>query len=180
MARGAAARRYAKALFQIAQDASEVDTIRAELAALAGLIEEHADLRDVLMQPLYPVSERRAVLAAVADGLGGGATLRSFYSLLIDQRRLVDFDVIAQEFGRLADDAAGRTKVKVRSAAPLTGEQAARLQRALSTRTGQEVELEQEIDPSLIGGVVAQVGDRLYDGSLRTQLQQLRSGLGRG
>lgn len=180
MARGAAARRYAKALFQIAQEASEVDRIRGEIEALGALLRENQELDDVLMRPLHPVAQRRAVLEAVADGLGAGSTLRAFFSFLIDQRRLLDLAVVEEEFARLADEAAGRVKVQVRSATPLSEAQHERLKRALSARTGQEVEIEHELDPSLIGGVVAQVGDQLYDGSLRTQLQQLRSGLGRG
>ena len=105
--------------------------------------------------------------------------LRRFYSFLIDQRRLVEFAAIEQEFGRLADIAAGLTVARVRSANPLSDDQQARLQRALTARSGRKVTLELEVDPSLLGGLVAQIGDTVFDGSLTTQLNQLRAGLAR-
>ncbi len=180
MARAAAAERYAKALFQLAKEHGNVDAVRGELAALGGLLQENDELREVLLQPLHPTGQRRAVLATVAEKLGASALLRSFYSFLIDQRRLVDYAAIEAAFGELADRDAGRTKAQVRCAAPLTDEQRSRLQRALGARAGGDVELEIEIDPSLLGGVVAQIGDTVYDGSLKSQLQQLRASLARG
>jgi F-type H+-transporting ATPase subunit delta len=103
--------------------------------------------------------------------------LRRFYAYLIDRRRLVAFDEIEAEFVRLADEAAGRAKALIRSAQPLDEGQRARLARALAERAGRAVELEIEVDESLIGGLVAQLGDTVYDGSLRTQLTHLRSAL---
>jgi F-type H+-transporting ATPase subunit delta len=78
---------------------------------------------------------------------------------------------------RLADEAAGRAKARVRTAQPLSAEQQQRLARALAARAGRAVELEVEVDPTLVGGLVAQLGDTVYDGSLQTQLAQLRSAL---
>ncbi|MAE93387.1 MAG: ATP synthase F1 subunit delta [Deltaproteobacteria bacterium] len=180
MARAAAATRYAKALFQLAKEHGSVDPVRGELRALCALLEDNADLRDVLLQPIHPALQRRAVLEAVAEKLDASALLRSFYSFLIDQRRLVDIDTIEEAYGELADADAGLTKALVRSASPLSDDQRARLQRALSTRAGSEVELQVEIDASLLGGVVAQIGDTVYDGSLRSQLEQLRASLSHG
>jgi F-type H+-transporting ATPase subunit delta len=90
---------------------------------------------------------------------------------------LVDFDAIEAEYMKLADEAAGRAKARIRTAQPLTDAQRERLARALAARAGRAVELEVELDPALIGGLVAQLGDTVYDGSLRTQLLQLRSAL---
>ena len=180
MARTTAARRYAKALFSLAREDGRVAEVRAEVERLGRLIEESPELRGVLLQPLHPVAERRAVLAAVAERLGASPLLQHFLSFLVDQRRLVDWEAIEAEFARLADAAAGLTKARVRSATPLTDAQRARLQRALEAKTGGRIELEIEIDPALVGGAVAQVGDMVYDGSLRTQLRQLRASLARG
>jgi F-type H+-transporting ATPase subunit delta len=180
MAKAAAARRYAKALFTLAQEDGRAAEMREEVERLGGLLRESAELRAVLLRPLHPVAQRRAVLAAVAERLGASSLLRRFLSFLIDQRRLVDYEAIEGEFLRLADAAAGVTQARVRSAAPLTAAQRERLQRALQQQVGGRVELALEIDPSLVAGAVAQVGDLVYDGSLSTQLRQLRASLARG
>jgi F-type H+-transporting ATPase subunit delta len=120
------------------------------------------------------------VLAAVAARLGASPLLRNFLSFLVDQRRLVDWAGIQEEYGRLADQAAGLTQARVRSASALSDAQHERLQRALGRKSGGRVELEVEVDPTLLGGAVAQLGDLVYDGSLRTQLRQLRASLARG
>jgi F-type H+-transporting ATPase subunit delta len=180
MPRAAAARRYAKALFSLARETGRVEEVRAEVETLGSLIEGNAELRAVLLQPLHPAAQRRAVLRAVAERIGASPLLKNFLSFLVDQRRLVDWAAIQAEYARLADAAAGLTQVRVRSASPLSDAQRERLRRALERRSGGRVELEVEIDPALLGGAVAQVGDLVYDGSLRTQLQQLRASLARG
>lgn len=177
MAKGAAARRYAKALFQIAGEADQVDAIRADLESFQALLDRESELRDVLLQPIYPTAQRRAVLDAVVTSAGAGETLRHFYAFLIDQRRLVDLEGITGEYRRLADEAAGTTQAHIASASPLSAQQLERLRTALKARTGREVELSVNVDPSLLGGVVAQVGDLVFDGSLKTQLTQLRASL---
>ncbi len=82
--------------------------------------------------------------------------------------------------GHLADEAAGRTRARIVSASPLSDAQRSRLRSALAARTGLQVDLEESVDSSLLGGAVASVGGLVFDGSLRTQLEQLRSSLTRG
>jgi F-type H+-transporting ATPase subunit delta len=177
MPAAAAPRRYARALFALAREEGRVEEVRGELRRLGETLAANPELRGVLFQPLVPASERRRVLEAVAARLNAGALLLRFYAYLIDQRRLVDFDAIEAEYVKLADEAAGRAKARIRTAQPLTDAQRERLARALAARAGRAVELEVEVDPALIGGLVAQLGDTVYDGSLRTQLVQLRSAL---
>jgi F-type H+-transporting ATPase subunit delta len=179
MARGAAARRYAKALFQLAKEEGQLDAVRGQVGDLTRLLEEHEALREVLLQPLHPVAERRAVLAGVADKLGVGPMLKSFLGLLVDNRRLVDFEAIRDELERLAAADAGLRTAQVRTATPLSDAQRERLRAALSRRVGGELQLEVEQDPALLGGVVAQVGDLVFDGSLKSQLERLRASLTR-
>jgi len=180
VAGAAAARRYAKALFALGHDADRTEEVRAELDALAALFVEVPALRDALFRPLHPVAERRAALDAVAERLSSSADVRHFYAFLIDQRRIVDFPAIHAEYGRLADEAAGRVAARVTSSTPLSDDQQQRLRRALNARTGREVHLEIEVDDALVGGLVARVGDVVFDGSIRTHLQQLRSNLTKG
>lgn len=177
MASGAAGRRYAKALFQLASEVGQVAAVRAELDGLAVVIAENPAFADVLHQPLYPVKERRAVLDAVAERIQASALLRRFYQVLIDHRRLLDFETIRAEFTRLADEQAGVVRAQVRSARALSEAQQERLRRVLGARLGRDVTLETSVEPALLGGLIAQVGDLVFDGSLRTQLRQLRSSL---
>jgi F-type H+-transporting ATPase subunit delta len=176
----AAARRYARALFALAREEDRVDPVRAELDALTQLLEENTELRRAIFRPLHPGAERRAVLQAVCERLGSSSTVRNFCAFLVDQRRVIDLDGICQAYRQLADAASGRTHARVVSASPLRDEQRERLRRTLSTRTGKQVEFEESVDPSLLGGAVATVGGLVFDGSLRTQLEQLRASLMKG
>ena len=176
----AAARRYARALFALAQEGGAIEPVRAELARIDAQLEETPELRAALFRPLHPVAERRAVLRSVAQRESLSREVQSFLLLLIDRRRIVDFDAIVAEYERLADAAAGRIAAEVVAASPLRDDQRERLRRALSARVGSDVELAVKIDPALIGGAIARVGGLVFDGSLRTQLAQLRDNLTRG
>jgi len=174
---GKAARRYARALFSLAQESADTASIRRELDDMARLLAANPDLRRRLFQPLHPVRERREVLKSICEQGRGSPVIRNFFAYLIEQRRLVSFEAIHDEFIRLADEAAGRVRAEVRSASPLRDQQRARLVDALARRTGKEIELTVHVDPSLIGGAIATVGGLVFDGSLRTQLSQLRETL---
>jgi len=173
----AAARRYARALFSLAGEEGRVEAVRAELDALHRLFAESSELRHAIFRPLHPAAERRSVLSSLCTRLGSSTTVANFFRFLVDRRRLIDFDVIYEEFGRLADAAAGRLRAKVVSATQLRDEQRERLRRALAARTGKQIELEEAVDDSLLGGAVATVGGVVFDGSLRTQLAQLHGSL---
>ncbi|MDJ0868887.1 MAG: ATP synthase F1 subunit delta [Myxococcota bacterium] len=178
MARGsAAAQRYARALFGLATEASRVDAVRDELAQLLAAIDQSPELGEVLTRPLYPAAQRRAVLASVAQRLGLSPVVSNFCAFLIDQRRTGDLAAIRDEYVRLAEEAAGQVRGEVVSATPLSDAHLARLRAALSRRTGREVELAARVDPKLLAGAIARVGDLVFDGSLRTQLDQLRANL---
>jgi F-type H+-transporting ATPase subunit delta len=175
-----AAIRYAKALFSLAKEEHRVSDVRNELEWLAALFAENDELREALLTPLHPADERKSVLNAIAERASLSPLLKNFCSYLIDQRRLVAYAAIRDEFVRLADEDAGLINAQVVTASPLGDRRKDRLRRALSERTGREVRLDVSVDPSLIGGAVAKVGDLVFDGSLRTQLSQLRANLLKG
>ena len=172
-----AALRYAKALFSLARDERVVSEVRAEIESLASLFSENEELRHALLTPLHPADQRKAALRALAERLSLSPLVVNFTSYLIDQRRLVDYAAIATEYGRLADEDQGLLTAEVLSASDLDERRQDRLRRALSDRTGRQVRLQVEVDPALLGGAIAKVGDLVFDGSIRTQLQHLRSNL---
>jgi F-type H+-transporting ATPase subunit delta len=180
MRSSAAARRYARALFSLAKEDGRTGDVRREIDVLTELFAGSAELREALLTPLHPVKERRAVLRAISERAGLSQLIRNFYSYLIEQRRLVDFPGISAEFARLVDEDSGVMTAEVVAAAPLDEGHRDRLRLALSARTGYDVRLQIEIDPDLIGGAIAKVGDLIFDGCIRTQLEQLRSNLTRG
>jgi F-type H+-transporting ATPase subunit delta len=175
-----AARRYARALFSLANDEGRIAAVRDELDAMRRLFADNAELRHAIFRPLHPVSERRAVLRSVCERLATSRTVSNFLGFLVERRRLIDFGVILGEYGRLADAAAGRVRAEIVSAARLRDDQRERLRRALAARTGKQVELEERVEPALLGGAVASVAGVVFDGSLRTQLVALRSSLTKG
>ncbi len=175
-----AARRYARALFSLARDDGSVDAVREQIAGLADLLSSNDELRHAILRPLHPSKERRAALDGVCQRLGVSDTFRNFCAFLVDQRRVIEFEAIRNAFVELADAAAGVERAEVVSASPLSDAQKDRLRRALSERTGRQIELSERVDPSLLGGAVARVGGLVFDGSLRTQLEQLRGSLTRG
>jgi F-type H+-transporting ATPase subunit delta len=180
MRTSAAARRYARALFELAREEHRVSDVRRELERVTGAIDESAELSDALFTPLHPVEQRKQVLAAVATSLELSTTMKHFQSLLIDRRRLVDFPAIAEEFARLADENSGLMTAEVTAASPIDDRRKDRLRRALSQATGREVRLEVTVNPELIGGAIAKVGDVVFDGTLSAQLDQLRASLTKG
>lgn len=178
--KGGAAHRYAKALFGLASDEHRQREVRAELDQLTALFGESPELRAALLTPRHPAQQRKSALAAISERAGVSPLVRKFLSYLIDQRRLIDLGAIARAYAELADQAEGLLTAEVISAGPLDERRKDRLRRALSDRTGREVKLEIEIDPGLIGGAIAKVGDLVFDGSLRTQLGLLRANLTKG
>ena len=176
----AVAKRYARALFALAREEGRIDAVAGELDGLGSLLDQSRELRDALLTPLHPAAQRKAVLNALSDRLGLSATMRHFHAFLVDQRRLVQFEAIREEYKRLAAEASGRVKAHVVSAGPLDDARRSQLERALTQRTGRQIELDVQVDPKLIGGAIATVGDLVFDGSLRTQLAQLRANLTKG
>jgi F-type H+-transporting ATPase subunit delta len=180
MTGGTAAHRYAKALFGLAEDERRHREVRSELDNLSSLFDGSRELRDALLTPVHPASDRKAALRAIAARAAVSPLVQNFLSYLIDQRRLIDFHAIVEAYGEFADLAEGLMTAEVISASPLDERRKDRLRRALSERTGREVRLEIKVDAALIGGAIAKVGDLVFDGSLRTQLGQLRANLTKG
>lgn len=179
MAQIALSRRYARALLEVAVEENSVEEVVDRLQALASAIEQSAELRFVLTSPSYDREVRLKVLQAIL-ATGGGkvpSSLENTVRLLNDRSKLQALPGISRALIELADQRAGRVRGVVTSAQPLGPELLAQLTQELAALSGKQVVVETRTDPSLIGGVSAQVGSMLYDGSLRTQLHQLRQQL---
>jgi F-type H+-transporting ATPase subunit delta len=174
---GSVARRYARALFGIGVDAGNYETLGREIDDLAGLLSASSELRNALENPVFKLDEKRAVLEQILPRVTPTAEVRRFILLLLDRRRLVLLPAIARAYRDLADAHAGRVRARVTSAEPLSAAAVEGVRRALAQRTGKQVIVETDVDPELIGGIVARVGDLVLDGSVRTQLADLRTKL---
>jgi len=174
----AVARRYAKSLSDLAHSEGCLDQVAADLNILAGILAESVELRDALGNPSIPLGERSGVLGAVVAKTKAHKITRNFLSLLLDNNRLGAFDDILVAFEQYYDERIGRVRARVCSAAALDKATLAALEKHLLKVTGKaEIILETEVDPSLIGGIVTHVGDRVFDGSIRTQLNLLQTKL---
>jgi F-type H+-transporting ATPase subunit delta len=174
---GSVARRYARALFGIGVDAGNFEALGQEIGELATLWSSSADLRELLENPVFRAEEKRRVLEQLLPRVAPTAEVRRLALLLLERRRIMLLPAIARAYRDIADAHTGRLRARVTSAEPLTPTAVDRVRRALEERTGKKVIVETAVDASLIGGVVAQVGDLVLDGSVRTQLADLRTKL---
>lgn len=180
IAAGEIARRYARAVFGLGDTPAARAKLADDVATLAQQIHESDDLRRVLFTPIHPRAERKAVVHELAQRLGISTEVRAVAEILVDENRTQLLPALRDEMRRLVDAEAGRVEAHVTSARPLDAAAQEQLRRALSQRVGSEVVLALEVDPTLIGGVVARVGDLLFDGSIRTQLETLGANLKKG
>lgn len=176
------ARRYARALIDVASETGAFDRVADQLDALANGMNTHPDLRDVLLNPAYTRTQRGAVIDALmaAQAKAGGKldpTVVSVLNLLLDRNRFGYLPDIARLYREFADARAGRVRGKVTTAAPLAKDLVTKMEQALEKSLQRNVILETAVDPALLGGVSAQVGSMLFDGSLRSQLEELRRSL---
>lgn len=177
MAAGSLARRYAKALLEIGVASQTYDAIGKEVERIAATMSSSADLRAALANPSFASEKRRAVLEDLIKRLALSKPVRAFVLLLLDKGRIEKLPDIARAYATLVDEHANRVRATVTSPKPLDAATAERIKKALEKQTGKTVVLEKREDPSLLGGIVTQLGDTLYDGSVKTQLEQMRAQL---
>jgi len=173
-------RRYGRAIFELAIEADQSAEVLRDLERVRELCASHDGLADVLFRPVHPASERRGVWNSIARRGELTPVVRNFCAYLIDNGRMGDLPGIVEEVERLVDERAGISRGEIIAAAPLQEADLQRLRTALSERVGRELDLTVSVEPELVGGLIAKVGDLVFDGSLRTQLEQLRSNLTKG
>jgi F-type H+-transporting ATPase subunit delta len=174
---GSIARRYAKALFDLAVEAGKVEAWSESLQSLKQAVESSEELRDVLVNPIYAKEQRRAIGQKLVAALRLDAEPANLLYLLGDRNRLAYLGAVVDVFAELADEKLGRVRARVTSAVPLDPAAAKAISDKLAHVTRATVILDRAVDPELLGGVVAQVGSFTYDGSVKTQLEDLRRSL---
>ncbi len=174
---GVIAKRYATALLEIGVETSSLDTLVQEMERAAATYESSSELRSSLDNPLVPLPAKRAILQDVANGLSMSDTGRNALGLLLDRRRMRALPAIAQRLKEMADEKRGLLRAQVLTAMPLPEDYYQRLQAQLERVTGRRIALDRKLDPTLICGVVARVGDTVYDGSILSRLKQMRDSL---
>jgi F-type H+-transporting ATPase subunit delta len=171
------ARRYAKALFDLGNEQSSLDKLGADLRAFASAMKTSPELVQTLSSPAIRKSDRKKVVDALLQRFGVVTTTRNTLYLLLEGERLGSIPAISRELDRMIEAKAGRVSAEVVSAKPLDPSQLSQITATLEKLSGKKVSISSRQDPELLGGVVAKVGDTVFDGSLRTQLRTLRDEL---
>lgn len=176
MLNGALARRYAQALFQLAVELKALEQVNQELRGLNELVQTNQDLKVLLNHPNIKIQDKKEILAKVLDQKVSDLT-KHFLYLLLDRRRQNMLPMIQRDFARLANEAQNIVVAKITSATTLSPSQETKLIQAIEKCTGKKAELIAEVDPTLIGGVKLQIGDRVMDGTLLTAFNKMREEL---
>lgn len=176
MLKGAVGSRYAEALFEIARAQNKIDELEEELRSVNSVVAASRELQKVLYHPQIAPEEKKGILKAIFEGKVSATTVNFLY-LLVDHKREAFLKDIVTFFTSLADRARNVVQVQVTSAVELTAEEKGKLKETLEKATRKNVRAEYSVDPSLIGGVVVRIGDRVIDGSVKTRLAGMREHL---
>jgi len=172
----AVAHRYARALVDIVMAPGsplKPEDAVSQLAGAEALIDESPELRIALLTPAIQNSRKRAVMAKLLERISGSPLIRNFIYVVIDHRRIGVLAEIREAFEQQLDERLGFVRAEVSSAAPLNAPLSAGLESVLSKLTGKSMRLRFDVDPALLGGVVARIGSTVYDGSVRGELREL-------
>jgi len=168
------ASRYANALFELSDEQSALDSVAADLGTLERMIAESADLGRMIRSPVLSRKEQANAIAAIADGAKLSALTANFLGLLARKRRLFALPAAIAAWRKLLAAKRGEVTADVTSATALNEDQLGAIRRALKQATSKDVAIRTRVDPGLLGGLIVQLGSRMADNSLRSQLERLK------
>lgn len=174
------AKRYAKALFATAREAGAAAGAGTELEAFQHVLLAHPEVTDVLSRPWVKPADRRGIAVPVAEKSGAGRLVQNFAGLIAERGRLDHLPEIVSAYRALLDEDLGQARGHVRTAVALGADDKRSLTGRLEQMLGKRIILEEQVDHTLLGGFVAQVGSFILDGSLDGQLARMRERLARG
>ncbi len=169
-----AARRYAKALVDLAIRDGNVAETGEQLQAHRDLFQADANLKSVLLNPSVDQDMKTRVVTAILDRTQPSPLVRNFLLVLLKNDRLQDLDLIGAHYERMANDHLGRITAQIITAVELEDDQYASIEQKVAVATQKSVMLEKQIDPSILGGVIVKIDHTVLDGSLRGRMQRLR------
>jgi F-type H+-transporting ATPase subunit delta len=169
--------RYATALFELAEEAGQIDEVERQLGLLAQALAESADLRSLVSSPLYSREDQGKAMAVLCDAMEVGQPTKNLIGVMAAKRRLFALADVIRDFNALIADKRGVLGAEVRSAKKLTETQRKALAKTLAEATGREIKLDEVVDEALIGGLVVKVGSRMIDTTIRTRLNQLQTAM---
>lgn len=173
----AVARRYAKALYDLAREGQNIERVQNELVAAADAWDASPELRNVFENPAFSPEARKSVVVAVAERIGASRIVVNVLAMLGDRRRMRNLREIADAFVTKVEVASGRVRAEVITAAPLPDGYYVELAKVLTAAVGREVSITKKVDPTIIGGVVTRIGDTVFDGSLMHRLADIKNEL---
>jgi F-type H+-transporting ATPase subunit delta len=165
--------RYATALFGLARDEQQIDSVTRSLDSLEAALAESADFRALTTSPLIGRADAGKAVRALTPALGLDPITANFLGVLADNGRLSELKAIIRSVKALAAGHRGETTAEVTSAFPLDDAQVAELKANLRSRIGRDVTIDARVDPNLLGGIVVRLGSRMIDASIRTKLNTL-------
>ncbi|MES2035234.1 MAG: F0F1 ATP synthase subunit delta [Pseudomonadota bacterium] len=171
--------RYARALFELADEGNALAAVERDLVALKAMYVESKDLRVLLDSPSFSAEDKGAGLAGLAAKAKFHATTRKFLGLLAANRRADSLINVIDGFRKLSADRRGVVAAEVTTALPLSAAQAKGVAAALRTALGKDPEISTRVDPAILGGIKVRVGSRLFDASLKSKLDTLKFALKR-
>lgn len=171
------ARKYARALLEIGLQEGNYETLGKDLGKMTDLLKENKELKNILISAAYPTATRKAIVRAISEPLALSKSPVDFINLLIERDRMDHFPEIAKSYESLCDGVAKRIRATLVTPVTLPPELINDIKSQLESTTGKEVILSVEEDPSLIGGVQTMIGNVIYDGSLKTQLEIVKENL---
>ncbi len=174
---GVVARRYARAILELGSEANTLDALVDEIGRIAATYDGSQELQDALQNPLVGIASKKGILEELAGKLTLSPVAKNVLFLLNERRRMPVLPGIAQELRTLRDARRGIVRAEVTSAKPLSEDYYAKLKVQLERLTGKKIEIDKKLDPELLAGVVARIGDTVYDGSLRARLAEMKSSL---
>jgi F-type H+-transporting ATPase subunit delta len=173
-------RRYAEALISIGAEQNCYEMFESELTKINNILDENIELRNVLYGSVYPIKERKGILKEIIKQLDVSKNVENFLSLLIDKKRIEFLPHILKRYREILDQIVGRVRAKVIIARNMPEELVSKLKESLERHSGKEVLLEIQRDPTIIGGVITKLGNVVFDGSIRTQLEKVKKSIVRG
>jgi len=171
------AKRYAKALFAVAKEEGALDEYGQALHEMATLFASVPEFKDALTNPVYPEDTRVKVMESVSAKMQVPPVAARFFKLLVEKKRAEALPEIAEVYQDLVDADRNLVRGVLSAASELPGDLTEKVKATLEKITGKQVVLDTRVDPALIGGIVAQVGDLVLDGSIRSQLAGLKESI---